>query len=1138
MSVGERDTGELPISRLEKDYLGWPEKRKQQFLQTARVMIQTGAAQGSELDFILGKFPGLGKDWVEANPDVQSLMEEFSGRGSTRWLALALGRTHHLTFDHIYQALKHSPLRPYMGDYTVDQPRPFWDGSSRVRVRVIEPQGVDLSDIKRGYYIDQGFGKFSLDANGYLASLQRKIAQETDGKQREVLQGVLAFYQEVRALSFPTLRPQIPDKFGKPRRDKAGREILFPSDHQKAAIVRAAQEDSLAIFDGTGSGKTGIGIGLAEYIGAKRVLVICPASVKGTWKTRISEYYVDNPGVIQIDSRNKKRIINDERYTIVNYELLAKRKSKADFQEPRVDQSIETLSPVACRLLNSSFDLLIVDEGHYINNPNNRSEAVIELAKKTNRRLILTATPIRNSVDDIARMAHLLVPNEFTTPDALRELGQSGVSALCDLLAAKTIRRRTEDLVGLPPFCPENEGKIAYVQVELNPTHRAVYDAILGDSSIHNFSKLRLLRLAAIDHNLVRGGKYKIPFEEQQAIRDLQKAYRTWERYRAKDGQSPFNSDFLVTHGYRHLFIGAHLYYRKGIDQLISTHADEKVKAAWQGVFESTKSCKIKDLIRDRLAKGEKIVVYSGHFTEGILREMIDDVTGEAIMEDLYSFLQREFPDIGIGRIDGRVSTSERSKKISDRDQERLRWQNDPSYKILLTSVPSSSLGIDFTVDDGITRGVGIIGVDLPYTYADFWQMISRVYRFGQHAPVNVWVLEGINTIDKGVHVLTDKKEGISEELFDGVSPDELARQLLDHSKTAHFLEDYVVSPKKEMERWFYIMRGQGVTANGVFLETVLPNGRTIGEAIAELYSQYWEYTYSGHTARLLQQVVDGLRADQNSNFNTIVDAGAGPLILERIMRQESDKAEGLRIVSVDINKHMLESGIAQLQRLGYTVERSCVVNRPMSETGLTQGSADAVVCSLAFHYSSSAEDRGRILAEANRVLRFGGYYFITLPEGYLTPEQYRVFGKALKKFGFEIDKTISGQAKAVDHKDIPYTIWLIAARKVGIPNKGSLTMEEFRFNFEGPKISRYKGDHGDDSNGVKKAKGQDRLIKHEKFVILDPENNFQSKGTPAEVLSRLGLGLDEETIKKQGWKMEIRHTKDGAKVVIRKSSN
>lgn len=1110
-------------SWLEIDYQRGSEQHKQQLGQLAKVMVQTGGAQGRELDFIIDKYPQLIPDWAQANPDVASIMEEF--RGSNRWLSYALARSHHLTYDNVYRALRRSPIRPYIGDFTIEpQSRSFGPEDQVVRVRIAEPGGIDLTDIRRSYYIERDFEEFSLDGNNYLINLQNRIKQETNPKQQLVLEQVYGFYQAVRNTTFPALRSQLLDQQGQPRKDKIGNYVLFPSDHQKAAIVKAAQENSLAVFDGTGSGKTGIGIGLAEYVGAKRVLVVCPAGVKDTWENKIREYYIEDPGVKRIEVANGNGVVNGEKFNITSYEALVDRATKGKTE-------VETLSSAARKLLEVDFDLLIVDEGHYINNSNKRSDAVLELARRTSRRLILTATPIRNSADDIARIAHLLAPDEFATPDALRALGPSGIASLTELLATQTIRRRTEDLLDLPPFCPETNGQIEYVQVELNPTQRAIYDTIFDDPALDSLSKIKLLRLAAIDHNLIRS-KYKVPFEEGQAIRDLQKAYKTWSGQRDAGESVPFDSNYLVTHGYKHLFIGAHLYYKKGFDQLIKISRDE-IRSEWSEVAESTKFQRIRDLVAERLAKGEKIDIFSGHFTKGIIREVIDDVTGEAIMQDLYSYLKKEFPEVEIGRIDGQVSSTGSKKKVSAREQVRQRWQTDPKFRIILTSIPSTSLGIDLTVNDRVTTGICEIGIDLPYTPTELWQKIAREYRFGQTTPVHVKVIDGLRTIDQGVQVLINKKAEIAQELLDGVSLEEIERQIINGNKDRAILIDYVTSPRKELEKNMRQMRGRGVSVNGAYLETVLQNGKTMGETIAELYSRFWEYTYSGHTARLLQQILDGLRTGTASKFQTIVDAGSGPLVLERVIKQESELEDQLQIISVDINSHMLESGVTEMQRLGYPVDRNNVIHGQMSDMNIQSGSADAVICSLAFHYSNSTEDRGRILREANRVLRKDGYYFITLPDNYLTPEQYKNFVTALNKFGFTLDRTISGKVNALDHKDVPFSVWLIAAKKTGIPRGEDLPMEEFHFNFEGPKISKVKPGGDEGNNG--RRNGEDRLVKHEEFTILDPDNNFKPKGSLSEVLIRLELGLDEEMLKRYGWSVEMRQKGGNTKITIKR---
>ena len=70
-------------------------------------------------------------------------------------------------------------------------------------------------------------------------------------------------------------------------------------------------------------------------------------------------------------------------------------------------------------------------------------------------------------------------------------------------------------------------------------------------------------------------------------------------------------------------------------------------------------------------------------------------------------------------------------------------------------------------------------------------------------------------------------------------------------------------------------------------------------------------------------------------------------------------------------------------------------------------------------------------------------------------------------------------------------------------------------------------------TNGKKEDK--ERLVKHEKFVILDPENNFKPKGSPIDIIARSGLGWNEEVLRRYGWKVEIRQKGDDIEVIYKR---
>ena len=76
----------------------------------------------------------------------------------------------------------------------------------------------------------------------------------------------------------------------------------------------------------------------------------------------------------------------------------------------------------------------------------------------------------------------------------------------------------------------------------------------------------------------------KIRKGANEATKAIEKAYKHWQKQKAKGLEIAFNSDFLVSHGFKHLLLGAHFRLKRGINQLIERHASEEIKDSWQGV--------------------------------------------------------------------------------------------------------------------------------------------------------------------------------------------------------------------------------------------------------------------------------------------------------------------------------------------------------------------------------------------------------------------------------------------------------------------------------------------------------------------------------------------------------------------------
>ena len=149
-----------------------------------------------------------------------------------------------------------------------------------------------------------------------------------------------------------------------------------PLQHQKEAIEKLAGSRRFILADDMGLGKTTCTIIAALETGAKKILIICPASLKINWQREI-ENYSDRPVFIS----EGKKFSTESDFVIVNYDIL---KNFHDTKEK--DNSL---------LNQSNFDLVILDEAHMISNPQaQRTKIINHFVKDIKRVWLLTGTPM------------------------------------------------------------------------------------------------------------------------------------------------------------------------------------------------------------------------------------------------------------------------------------------------------------------------------------------------------------------------------------------------------------------------------------------------------------------------------------------------------------------------------------------------------------------------------------------------------------------------------------------------------------------------------------------------------------------------------------------------------------------------
>ena len=223
-----------------------------------------------------------------------------------------------------------------------------------------------------------------------------------------------------------------------------------PLPHQKEAIQKLVENKKFILADDMGLGKTTSTIIAALETKSKKVLIICPATLKINWKREI-ENYSDRSIYIS----EGKNFSTDHDFVIINYDILK------NFHDPknRSESLIE----------RANFDLVIIDEAHYIKNAQaQRTKLINDIVKKVDRLWLLTGTPMTSRPIDYYNLLSLsdspVAKNwmayvirycsgyQFKVGNrkVWNVMGASNLDELRDRTSSTILRRLKEDVLDLP----------------------------------------------------------------------------------------------------------------------------------------------------------------------------------------------------------------------------------------------------------------------------------------------------------------------------------------------------------------------------------------------------------------------------------------------------------------------------------------------------------------------------------------------------------------------------------------------------------------------------------------------------------------------------------------------------------------
>lgn len=176
-------------------------------------------------------------------------------------------------------------------------------------------------------------------------------------------------------------------------RKESNAHIKVPADEelapfQKAGVEFALRRTNTLIGDVPGLGKTPMAVAIANEMSARRVLVLCPANIRLQWIKAIRRWStMAYPFVAYPILNGKHGVHPSANWTVVSYDLAR-------------------TEAIGKALAKGEYDLLILDEGHYLKEiDSQRTRAVFgggkepkfeALAERAASIVALTGTPLPN----------------------------------------------------------------------------------------------------------------------------------------------------------------------------------------------------------------------------------------------------------------------------------------------------------------------------------------------------------------------------------------------------------------------------------------------------------------------------------------------------------------------------------------------------------------------------------------------------------------------------------------------------------------------------------------------------------------------------------------------------------------------
>lgn len=182
--------------------------------------------------------------------------------------------------------------------------------------------------------------------------------------------------------------------------------------YQNKSVRMLDTAGSLILGHRMGLGKTPIACAAVDYTTSRKVLVVCPSSVKWSWVDHMQEW-AGRQDLYVLESKNVRsdqcRVIAKKRDEVLK-DLLS------EAEEFVIIMSYDMLRIHRGELARYDYDVIIFDEAHRLKNRKaSTTQVAQEICKSVARKWLLTGTPVRNSYVDLYTLLSIIDPARFSS---------------------------------------------------------------------------------------------------------------------------------------------------------------------------------------------------------------------------------------------------------------------------------------------------------------------------------------------------------------------------------------------------------------------------------------------------------------------------------------------------------------------------------------------------------------------------------------------------------------------------------------------------------------------------------------------------------------------------------------------------